>query len=145
MKEYKKVFIDTAPFIYFIENNKLYADKVEVFISDCIKHEISMITSVISYMEFCVIPERLKKPKVIESFVEILLKLSIPFIEVNLSAAQRASKLRAKYVFLKGLDALQLAIAIENNCDAFFTNDTKLAKVKEIKVIVIENIKSYNL
>ena len=141
MTEYKKVFIDTAPFIYFFENNELFADKVEQFIGLCLLHETPMVTSVISYMEFSVMPERSKKIKLISSFNEVLLKLSIPFMEVNLSVAQRASKLRAKYIFLKGLDALQIAIAVENKCDAFLTNDKQLKKIKEVKIIVLDDLK----
>ncbi len=141
MKDIKKVFIDTAPFIYYIEDNKLFSDKVGSYLSDCLIHEVTMITSVISYMEFCVLPERTKKLTVILKFREILLKLSIPLIEVDFSISEYASQLRAKYYFLKGLDALQLSIAIKNNCDAFLTNDKELLKIKEIKIVVLANIK----
>ncbi len=43
--------------------------------------------------------------------------------------AGEAYELRAKYQFLKGMDAFQLAIAINENCDQFVTNDKKLEKV----------------
>ncbi len=141
MKDFKKIFIDTAPFIYFIEGNKSFSDKVEDFLSDCLIHEVPMITSVITYMEFCVLPERTKKTKIISNFKEVLSKLSIPLLKVDLSIAEYASKLRAKYSFLKGLDALQLSIAIKNNCDTFLTNDKELSKIKEIKILILENLK----
>ena len=140
MKGSKKVFIDTAPFIYYFEGNKAYSNKVENFISNCLINDTEMITSVITYMEFCVMPERTKKSKLINSFKEVLLKLAIPFIEVDLTIAELASKLRAKYTFLKGLDALQVAIALTYNCDTFLTNDIALLKIKEIKIVVVENI-----
>ncbi len=141
MKDSKKVFIDTAPFIYYIEDNKQFCDKVENILCDCLINEISMVTSVITYMEFSVIPERTKKIKIISNFKEILLKLSIPLIEIDLSIAGYAAKLRAKYSFLKGLDALQLSVAIKNNCDTFVTNDRELAKIKEIKIWGLGSLK----
>ncbi len=60
---------------------------------------------------------------------------------MDLAVAKRASKLRAKYTFLKGFDAIQIAIAIENNCDAFLTNDKQLKKIREIKIVVLEDLK----
>jgi predicted nucleic acid-binding protein len=35
-------------------------------------------------------------------------------------------------------DALQMAAAISNRCDAFLTNDAQLARVTESKVLVID-------
>ncbi|MDQ7051522.1 MAG: hypothetical protein Q9P14_00950 [candidate division KSB1 bacterium] len=37
-------------------------------------------------------------------------------------------------------DALQLAAAIANDCDAFLTNDTRLQKVSDIKVVLLNEL-----
>ena len=137
-RESKTVFIDTAPFIYYIENHPQYAEKTEQYISENFFLDSGFITSVITYMEYCVVPERLGRKDLIQSFDELLLRFSMELKEITLPVAKTASKLRAKYKFLKGLDALQLAIAIENKCDEFLTNDKELIKIKELKIVLIE-------
>ena len=54
--------------------------------------------------------------------------------------ARKAFKLRAKYDFLKSMDALQISVALEKNCDQFLTNDKKLKKVSELQIVIIEEL-----
>jgi len=59
-------------------------------------------------------------------------------LEITLSIAERAGKLRGRYTDIKALDAIQIASAIEVGADAFLTNDKKLKKVEEITVMVLK-------
>ncbi len=140
-KETKSVFLDTAPFIYYIENHPKYAGRVEKYIAENLFLDNRFVTSIITYMEYCVVPEREGRADLIGRFDELLLRLSVGLKEIYLPSAKTAYKLRAKYKFLKGLDALQMAIAIENNCDEFLTNDTNLLRVKELKIVLLDKIK----
>jgi len=137
----KIIFIDTAPFIYYIENHPKFAGKVEKYLSENLFLDSNFVTSVITYMEYCVIPERERREDLILKFDELLLRLPVEIKEISLPLARSASKLRAKYKFLKGLDALQLALAIQDNCDEFLTNDSALLPIKEIKIVLLEKIK----
>ena len=50
MTDYKKAFVDTAPFIYFIEkneNNPQYYDKVKKFFSNGYEADKKFVTSVV--------------------------------------------------------------------------------------------------
>ncbi len=38
------------------------------------------------------------------------------------------------------MDALQVSVAIEKNCDQFLTNDKKLSKVSELQIIIVEDL-----
>ena len=60
-------------------------------------------------------------------------------MEITLSIAERAGKLRGRYTDIKALDAIQIASAIEVGADAFLTNDKKLKKVEEITVMVLKD------
>ena len=137
MSENKSIFIDTAPFIYLIENNTKYSTKVEELLADYISLNYNICSSVISYMEFCVIPDRDGRLDVIESFNNLLLKLNISIFEINIDVAIRGYKLRSSNPSLKGMDALQLACALENDCSEFITNDEKLKKINEINVTIL--------
>ena len=59
MTDYNKVFVDTAPFIYFIEknaNNPQYYDKVKHFFMNGYNNDKEFITSVITMEEYFVFP-----------------------------------------------------------------------------------------
>ena len=66
--------------------------------------------------------------------------MNISVEEVDQKVAETAYKLRAKYDFLKGMDALQISVAIEKECDQFLTNDKKLTKISEVKILLVEDL-----
>lgn len=37
-------------------------------------------------------------------------------------------------------DALQVAVALERGCEAFLTNDRRLARVTELRVLVLDEL-----
>ncbi len=55
---------------------------------------------------------------------------------IDAAAARCAAELRAKYQ-IRTPDALQLASALTASCDAFLTNDAKLQRVTEVRVLVL--------
>ena len=48
MTEFKRVFIDTAPFIYYLENSSLYMGMVKKFFTKCIEENIQIVISSIT-------------------------------------------------------------------------------------------------
>ena len=60
-------------------------------------------------------------------------------MEITLGIAERAGRLRGRYKDIKAIDAIQIASAIDVGADAFLTNDKKLKKVEEIKVLVLKD------
>lgn len=133
-----KLFIDTSLFIYLIERHPRFVNQVSNIILDGISKNRSFVTSVITLMEFGVMPEKMNRQDLIPKFLQLLDDLQIPLVEIDKSIAQLASKLRADHPFLKSMDALQLAVALETGCGQFITNDRKLAKVSEIEIILLE-------
>ena len=53
--------------------------------------------------------------------------------------AERAADLRAHYG-LRTPDALQIAAALISGCQAFLTNDTRLGRVLELRILLLENL-----
>ncbi len=139
MTDIKRLFIDTAPFIYLIENNEMFGKKVEKIFNDCVQNNIEIVTSVITFSEFCVQPYRMNNRQIIQTFKNLISDLDISIYDVDLDIADLASKTRADYEFLKGMDSLQIAISLACDCDMFLTNDKKLKKINEIKGIVIND------
>lgn len=98
-----------------------------------------MITSVVTFSEFGIMPSRRDRSDLIVQFEDFLENLNIDILQVRKKDARKAYELCANYQFLKGMDAFQLAIAINENCDRFVTNDKKLEKVTEIEVVTLKN------
>ena len=78
-------------------------------------------------------PYREKRSGKIENYKAFLDFLAFKKIDINSEIADLAGKLRAKYEFLKALEALQIASCLFFDCDIFVTNDKSLLQVKEMK------------
>lgn len=140
MIEFNKIFIDTSIFIYYLEDNERYCDKIINLIEFCVLNNISFVTSTIAYMEFCVKPYEMKKEEVIKKFQELLIDFDIKVYGINIQVADIAAKLRSKYKGIKAMDALQISTAIYSSSNKFITNDRKLKSIDEIDVMLIDDM-----
>ena len=60
-------------------------------------------------------------------------------IEISEGTAEIAGRLRGRCSFLKIVDAIQLAAAIEVGAEALLTNDIKLQQFNELKVMILKD------
>jgi predicted nucleic acid-binding protein len=133
-----KSFVDTSPFIYLVESHETYGQQVwDLFLTSVGRND-QLVTSVITWMEFGVMPKKMGRLDLIEKFYDLLDRLGIPLVQINQAVADKAASLRAKYDFLKAMDALQLAVAIESDCDRFITNDKGLLRFQELQVLTLD-------
>lgn len=139
-----KIFIDTAPFIYLLENNLKYLTFLRKYFADLYEEQDDVSTSVITFSEYCIKPIMDGDEVLIRSFERFLYKMDIPILNVNKAHAEYAARLRAKYLFLKGMDSLQVGIACVEECDKFLTNDIELKVINEIDILVLENMVKNN-
>ena len=135
-----KIFIDTAPFIYLIEKHPKYSGALKKYFAELYTDGYEIITSVITYSEYGVKPKREHKEDLIGKFEEFIEKVGIPMLEVKKSHATRAYEMRAKYKFLKGMDGIQIGMAIEEGCDKFLTNDIRLERLKELEIVLVDGL-----
>lgn len=133
------IFIDTAPIIYYIEAHPKYGPPVKDVVAAFQSGSLSAISSVVTLTEVLPKPVELEKEELAEKFLTFLKNgKNFQLIEISVDIAEKAGRLLGKYSFLKGLDAIQIAVSIEVGANAFLTNDKKLKQVKEIKVLVLE-------
>jgi len=135
-----KIFIDTSPFIYLIEEYPKYVKSARDYITELYVNEDEIITSVVTYAEYGIKPEKKEEYVLIEEFEKLLEMLDIEMFDIEKQHAQKSYQLRAKYNFLKGMDSLQLGVAILENCDKFLTNDYKLDKIEEIEIVLLDSL-----
>jgi predicted nucleic acid-binding protein len=134
-----RVFVDTAPFIYLVEEHPKYHEKVVLFFADCIRQNTGLVTSVLTVAEFQVKPLKVKNFQVIKIFEKII-HSAFEVQEIDWKVATLSAEIRVKYPSVRGFDSLQLACAIHLNCDFFITNDKKLKSVKDISIRLIEEL-----
>ena len=140
MTDFKRVYVDTSPFIYYLENSALYMDKMKHFFEICLDKNIQIVTSVITVEEYLVFPYASGKVEFIENFKRFIEYMNINVINIDSRIAEQAAKIRSRYKYFKAMDALQIAAAIASGCDMFFTNDKQLRQEKELPCMTIDNL-----
>ncbi len=140
MIEFKRIFIDTAPFIYYLENNNLYFEKMKRFFTSCIEEKIDILTSAITVEEYLVYPYSNGNIELEENFEKFLSYMNIKVIPIDKDIAKQGARVRANYKEFKAMDALQIATAIKSGCDVFLTNDKQLKQENEIPCITMDDL-----
>ena len=140
MTDFKRVYIDTSPFIYYLENSALYMDKMKHFFELCLDKNIQIVTSVITVEEYLVFPYASGKIEFIENFKRFIEYMNIHVINIDSGIAEQAAKIRSRYKYFKAMDALQIEAAIASGCDMFFTNDKQLRQEKELPCMTIGDL-----
>lgn len=140
MTDFRKLYLDTAPLIYFLEEESLENIKMrQIFLS--LSEQIEQVVlSTITCMEYLVKPYRMKDQKAIQSFWAFVEEGEVDVRPVDMRIALKAAEIRAEYKF-KAMDSLQLATACVNGCDLFLTNDKQLKQFKEISCVTVEEWK----
>lgn len=140
MTGFRRVFIDTAPFIYYLERSEQYFDQMIRFLEKCSEDEIEMVTSAITVEEYLVYPYANDKNELVENFEKFISYMKIKVVSIDEEIAKQGAKVRAKYKDFKAMDALQIATAIKSNCDMFFTNDKQLRQETELPCITMDDL-----
>jgi predicted nucleic acid-binding protein len=134
------IFIDTAPLIYYIEENPRYLKFLQPFFAANEKYGYFFLSSVITLMEVLVLPLRHKKNELAQRYETVLTSSNaIKLVAIDEEIAKISARLRAEYSF-KTPDAVQLATAIMHSADTFLTNDKQLKVVKEVNVVTLDEI-----
>lgn len=140
MTEYKKIFLDTSPIIYFMEESDLYFAKMKDILQHIIDEDIDLCTSAITYEEYEVGPFKNNNIQLISKFEKFILDMDIEVIDVDRTIASKAAMIRSGYPGYKGMDALQIACAVSAGCDLFFTNDKQLRQTKQISIKTVDEL-----
>ena len=138
MTVYKKIFLDTAPIVYLLDENDLYAAKMTLWMDSRI--ESAFVSSPITVMEYLVYPYRMNNNAAVNDFFTFLSSYKVDILPIDRSVAENAAKLRGKYRHFKALDALQLSAAMLSGCDAFLTNDRQLRQCRELAVVQVDEL-----
>ena len=124
-----KIYLDTAIFIYYLEQNPFYFNN----------NDTALFTSAVTIEEYCVFPVSENNHESIENFDKFIDGMDISVIPVSRTIALEAAKFRAKYKGIKALDAIHLATAYISGCSLFVTNDKQLKQIQELNVVTMDD------
>ncbi|MHC4873762.1 MAG: type II toxin-antitoxin system VapC family toxin [Planctomycetota bacterium] len=132
-----RVFIDTAPLIYLTERTDDLNDEVFSQIQNWLESDSLLVTSTVTLMEILIAPKK-NKDLSLENKYRLLIKelFSEPLLVFDEDTAVLSAEFRVRYN-LKTPDAIQVAAAVKNACDVFYTNDKELQRIKEMTVICV--------
>lgn len=133
------ICLDTCLFIYYIEEEPRYIDLVAKIFEAIDIGLFTAVTSGITLLETLVIPFRAKDEALALQYQQILTESrGITLFDLDRNILLQASKLRANFN-IKTPDAIQLAVALQERCSTFITNDRKLPQVPGLKIIQLSD------
>jgi predicted nucleic acid-binding protein len=128
---------DTAPIIYFVEAHPHYDALVTEIFRRVAAGPLRGITSVVTLTEVLVHPIQQGDMQLSDEYRSLLLtSRDFQTLPIDADIAEQAASLRARYG-LRTPDALQIATALAAGCAAFLTNDARLQRVSELRVLVL--------
>ena len=139
-KDSYRVFIDTAPLIYFLDNNKKYKNIVKRKIEDILANDGEVVISPVTCMEYLTFPYREERSDCINKFWDFVKDLNVNVCAIDTVTAEMAARIRGEYISFKGMDSLQLACSLQNECDEFITNDKQLMQFAEIEMVCVDSL-----
>ena len=131
------VGLDTAPLIYFIEENPAYIETVKLFFEAMDRGDFWVVTSTVTLLEVLVHPLRLNNIELATEYREILLNSKLMTLEVSNAIAEQAAQLRAAHN-IRTPDAIQISAALDAGATHFLTNDIKLPQIPSIQILSID-------
>ena len=130
-----RVAIDTALFIYLLEENERFLPLVEPLFRDADSGRRELITSALTLLEVMVVPYRAGDARLAQRYEHLLMRSrGIRVVDISLDQLRAAAQLRAA-LRVKTSDALQLSAALSCGCACFVTNDRRIPEVPGLRVL----------
>lgn len=140
LKKGDVLFFDTAPFVYFFENNSRYINCLKSLFDEISELDIQIVTSVITYIEICAFPAQKGDQKLVSKYREYFTNSeNLSMYPINILIAEQAIKLRSK-LNIKTPDAIQLATAHVCGADYIISNDRNWRNIPKIALYLIDDM-----
>ncbi len=133
----KIVGLDSNIFIYQFEDNPDFIKFTDLIFKDLANNKKKAVTSIISVIEALSYPSL---PNVLESIEDAFQSFpNLKIFGIDNEIAKDTARIRREYKY-RLPDAVQLATAIQGRAQAFITNDNRLKKFKELKIVLLKEI-----
>ncbi|HEX2463706.1 MAG TPA: PIN domain-containing protein [Thermoanaerobaculia bacterium] len=131
--------VDTAAFIYLIEENPRFLPVVLPLFRAAAEGERELVTSALTLLEVLVVPYRAGDARLAERYEALLTRSrGIRIVELTREQLRAAAQLCAIGGF-KTPDALQVVAALSCACKTFVTNDRRLPPIPDLRVVQLSS------
>jgi predicted nucleic acid-binding protein len=133
------VGVDTAVFIYFIEEEIPLLGPVEALFKEASAGRLQLVTSALTLLEVLVVPYRARDNSLAERYEALLTRSrGLHMLDLSPELLRAAAQLRA-VTGIKTPDALQIAAALSAGCKAFVTNDRRIPAISGLRILQISD------
>ncbi|MGH2435907.1 MAG: type II toxin-antitoxin system VapC family toxin [bacterium] len=142
---YRRVGLDTICFIYHMSKHPQYLPVTEELFGLIEHGRLAAVTSSLVLVEVLARPQQLGNHAAVESYRVAL--ATFPHLELrrsDIAITEQAADLRARY-HLSTPEAIQLATAMVDGADVFIGNSPALRAVREIEVLLLEDLTASTL
>lgn len=137
LENHKVIGLDTAPFIYYIEDVSPYADLVHLVFTAMENQALHAVTSTVTLAEILTKPFAEKNFPLADELKFTLKSFSaLSVVTIDEKLAEAAALIRARHR-IRLSDALQLAAAIQGEASVFLTNDKRVKQITDVEVLVL--------
>jgi len=134
------IALDSAIFIYWIEENPDYLSQVEPLFRAIDRGEIEVVTSAITLLEVLVVPYRAGKVALAERYEQLLTRAAhLRVVDIDRQQLRAAAQLRAVHG-VRTPDALQLAAGLAKGATTMITNDRRLPEIPGLDVLQLSEL-----
>lgn len=138
----QKIFVDTAPLIYWFEEHPNYIQKLVRFFEEITEKQIPLMTSMVTYIEVLTYPEKTGNRLLIGKYRNYFTNSDqLAIYPLDVTVADAAIRLRARHA-LKTPDAIQLATAQVCGCDYVLSNDRNWQEISGVRVVLVSELSS---
>jgi predicted nucleic acid-binding protein len=129
------VGVDTAVFIYFIEENERFLPAIAPVFGAADSGKLQLVVSALTLLEVLVVPYRAGDAALAQRYEAVLTRSrGVRMIDLTRDHLRLAAQLRAA-TGVATPDALQLAGSLAAGCSAFLTNDRRLPTVPGLRIV----------
>jgi predicted nucleic acid-binding protein len=139
---YRRVGLDTSCFIYHLSKHLLYMTITADLFTMIEVGRLSAVTSSLALIEILARPKQVGLQAAADNYKVVL--STFPHLELrraDIAITELAADLRVRYRVTTP-EAIQLATAIVDDAEAFIGNTEPLRAVKEIEVVLLEDIRA---
>jgi predicted nucleic acid-binding protein len=139
LRSYQVLGFDTMIFVYHFEDHPLFAPLTEPLFEAIDRGDLAAEVSVLLAGEVLTGAKKAVDNEMLLRYRHILGEFpNLTLHNVDMRVMEKMSDLRAAHG-LKTPDAIHVATALLNGAQAFVTNDTRLKRVNELDVLVLED------
>jgi len=130
------VYLDTNIVVYLVEEPDAFGARAMAFVRELLETGHGLAASHLVRMECRIAPLATGSNRLLAAYDVFFSSPRLQMLDLPAEVFDTAARYRAAHR-LSSLDALHLATAVAGGCEAFLTNDTRLAAFPGINVMLL--------